>query len=127
MKRRTLTIVAAALAVAVTVKPAPAQLGKLLREGAEYVGKKAAKVVKEGAESGVRKAGSLMDNVAGKTAGKIGAAGGKEAGEQVVVQSGKALAAAGLSSADTILTHLGPKGVQSMGKLTPVGASRLTP
>lgn len=30
-----------------------------------------------------------------------------------------------MSSADQILTHLDPKGIQSMGKLTPVGASRL--
>ncbi|MEZ6033203.1 MAG: hypothetical protein R3C17_08935 [Planctomycetaceae bacterium] len=125
MNKWTLTIVAAALVVAVTMNPVHAQLGKLLREGAEYLGKKAVKVVKEGAESGARKAGSVVDDIAGKTAGKIGTVGGKEAGEQIVVQSGKALAVAGMSSADQILTHLGPKGIQSMGKLTPVGANRL--
>lgn len=125
MNKRTLAFVAAALVVAATMRPADAQLGKLLREGVEYLGKKAVKVVKEGAESGARKAGSVADEIAGKTAGKIGNVGSKEASEQIVVQSGKALAVAGMSSADQILTHLGPKGIQSMGKLTPVGANRL--
>lgn len=51
MNKRTITIVATALAVAVTMKPADAQLGKLLREGAKHSGKQAAKVVKEGGQS----------------------------------------------------------------------------
>ena len=125
MKNNALTVVVASLTFAISMNTAEAQLGPLLREGVEYLGKQAGRVLKEGAESGARKAGSVADGLASKAAGKVVTTGTKEAGEQIVVQSGKALAVVGMSSADQILTHLGPLGVQSMGKLTPVGASRL--
>ena len=125
MKNHILTVVIASLAIAISMNSAEAQMGRLLREGVEYLGKQAGKVIKEGAESGARRVGSVADDIASKTAGKVVTTGSKEAGEQIVVQSGKALAVVGMSSADQILTHLGPAGVQSMKKLTPVGASRL--
>jgi len=124
MNRKIQTIVAAALVVAVTMKPADAQLGKLLREGAEYLGKKAAKVVKEGTEASLKQSDSIVSRAA-STSSRSMVSGGIDAGKQVAVQASKGAIAVGRNSADEILAHLGPAGVQSMQKLSPVGASRL--
>lgn len=124
MNRKILTIVVAALVVTVTMNPADAQLGKLLREGAEYLGKKAAKVVKEGAEASLKQSDSIVSRAASKGSRGL-VSGGIDAGKQGAVQAGKSAIAVARNSADEILAHLGPSGVQSMQKLSPVGASRL--
>jgi hypothetical protein len=125
MKNRPITITTTVLAVVISTSTVEAGFGKLLREGAEYLGKQARKVMTEGAESGARKAGSIVDDLSAKTTGKAVTTGSKEAGERMVAQSGRALVLTGRNAADDILLHLGPAGVESMGKLTPLGARRL--
>ena len=71
MKNHVLTVVVASLTIAISMNTAEAQLGSLLREGVEYLGKRAGKVLKEGAESGARRAGSVADDIASKAAGKV--------------------------------------------------------
>ncbi|MFN8709780.1 MAG: hypothetical protein ACK526_13380 [Planctomyces sp.] len=122
---KSLATLFAIMAMLFAHRPAEAQFGKLIREGAEYLGKQARKAMTEGAESGAQKLGSVADDVAGKSASKIVRTGSAEAGQQAVVQSGKTLAVVGKNAADEILANLGPAGVQSMGALSPVGASRL--
>lgn len=51
--------------------------------------------------------------------------GGIDAGKQIAVQASKGAITVGRNSTDEILAHLGPADVQSMQKLSPVGASQL--
>jgi hypothetical protein len=125
MRRYILSLGVVAIILGTTVNSAEAQLGTLLREGTEYMGRQAQKLISEGVEAGAKKAVGGADEVAKAFTSKIITTGGKEAGEQLIVQSGKHVARMGVSSADEVLAHLGPAGVQSMAKLSPVGANRL--
>lgn len=123
-------IVTLGLAVIFQSTPAHAQLGRLLKEGLELVGKKAfgstaKNASQEGAEQILRKAATVTVSKAGQEAAEAVA---KQAGAVAIGHSEdalKAIATHGAAVTGPLLKNFGDDGAKALMKLSPANARRM--